>query len=90
LSALFPWRQVKAANPLVREQPKSLVQAELSLESVKVVRNDLSDCDLELVQPKPPQPLTSATQVSPKSPSPVVSGTAWSRVTGKLFGAGKL
>ena len=90
LNALFPWRHVKAANPLVREQPKSLVQAELSLESVRVVRNDLSDCDLELVRPQPPQPLPRAALARRKPQSSLVSGTAWSRVTGRLFGAGKL
>jgi hypothetical protein len=90
LNALFPWRHVKAANPLVREQPKSLVQAELSLESVRVVRNDLSDCDLELVRPQPPQPLPRAALAGRKPQSSLVSGTAWSRVTGRLFGAGKL
>jgi hypothetical protein len=90
LNALFPWRHVKAANSLVREQPKSLVQAELSLESVRVVRNDLSDCDLELVRPQPPQPLPRAASAGRKPQSSLVSGTAWSRVTGRLFGAGKL
>lgn len=66
---------------------KAMVQAELSLDRVKVVRNDLSDSDLEIVPAKkPPQvPL----------PAPVLAAAeknvegAWGRVTSRLFGAGK-
>jgi len=43
-----PFRSARAAAP-------PAVQGELSLEKVKVVRNDLSDSDLELVASQPPK-----------------------------------
>jgi hypothetical protein len=64
-----------------------MVQGELSLDRVKVVRNDLSDSDLEIVPAK--QPSRSAV------PAPELAATvsspprAWGRVTSRLFGAGK-
>ncbi len=90
LTALFPWRRVETGEPFIRELPKPLVQAELSLESVKVVRNDLSDCDLEVVRSQPPPPRQSAAPIGPQPPSRPTSHTRWSRVTGRLFGLGKL
>lgn len=58
------------------------VQSELSLDAVKVVRNDLSDADLELV------PLGQAT--SPFAPpAPRAITRMWDRLTAQLFGAGK-
>jgi hypothetical protein len=51
LSKLFGW--FKRRSPVVQKpassRSKGLVQAELTLESVQVVRNDLSDSDLEIV-----------------------------------------
>jgi hypothetical protein len=90
LAALFPWRRVETGKPVIRELPKPLVQAELSLASVKVVRNDLSDSDLEVVRPQPPPPSNGAAPVVPKLPSHLASSSAWSRVTGRLFGLGRL
>jgi hypothetical protein len=42
-------RAPKPIQPAIRAFPKTPVQPELSLASVRVVRNDLSDTDLELV-----------------------------------------
>ena len=50
LKALLLWRRVKKTNSQGPFKGRPLVQAELSLESVKVVRNDLSESDLEVVQ----------------------------------------
>jgi len=66
---------------------KAMVQGELSLDRVKVVRNDLSDSDLEIVPAKKPSqvPLPApALATAEKSPE-----GAWGRMTGRLFGAGK-
>ena len=52
------------------------VQSELSLDEVKVVRNDLSDADLEIV---PAKPARSAEAV------PVPEENAWSRMTIRIF-----
>lgn len=78
-----------------RTSPRATLRADakgqLSLEFVKVVRNDLSDSDLELV---PAKPLAAA------APKRVIGGAApameavepepsrWSRFTARLFGAG--
>jgi hypothetical protein len=58
---------------------KRLVQSELSLDRVRVVRNDLSDSDVEIVPVKPAAPV----------PEPEAEKT-WEKVTGRLFGAGKV
>src|SRR5690242_10449256 len=45
LNPLSRWREAQAAP----ENPRPPVQSELSLDSVKVVHNDLSDADVEVV-----------------------------------------
>jgi hypothetical protein len=58
-------------------------QCELSLDRVKVVRNDLSDSDFEVVARR-------RNKVDPK-PAPAAEGpdNAWGRVSLRIFGAGK-
>jgi hypothetical protein len=46
---LLGWWQPKAARPAIPNFHKPMVQGELSLDSVKVVRNDLRDSDLEIL-----------------------------------------
>ncbi len=77
------------------------VQAELSLDLVKPVRNDLSDADLELVQAQALKtPAASATPiVAPNAaPAPVAvdapaanatDGVLWGRIKNEFLGAGK-
>jgi hypothetical protein len=60
------------------------------LDKIKVVRNDLSDADLELVSVKPP--VAAAERPESRLPGierPASPGTAWGRMTTRLFGAGK-
>ncbi len=59
---------------------KPMVQCELSLERVRVVRNDLSDSDVEIVARSAP-----ATEAVEKAP-----GGAWEKVAERLFGAGQV
>ena len=54
----------------------SPVQSELSLDEVKVVRNDLSDADLEIVPAKP---------VRRAEAEPMPEENAWSRLTTRIF-----
>ncbi len=67
-------------KPRVR---RPLVQGEMTLDTVRVMRNDLSEADLEVVvmaaklEPKP-EP------ASPASP-PAVVGSAWSRAATRLI-----
>jgi hypothetical protein len=47
--ALVCWPRSRPAKPAVRPSPEAPVQAELALDRVRVVRNDLHDTDLEIV-----------------------------------------
>jgi hypothetical protein len=63
-------RKQPKSQPLIPQLAKRPVQGELSLERVKVVRNDLSDTDLEIVtakagsrspsEPRRSEPMTAA------------------------------
>jgi hypothetical protein len=88
-SAFLPWIGRRTQKPAVPRFEKAMVQGELSLESVKVVRNDLSDSDLEVV---PTKPLIPAPQMKPARPVITGAGTnasSWERLTGRFLGAGK-
>lgn len=72
----------------------TLVQPELSLDGVKVVRNDLSTADLELVRktaappPPSPEPRRSDCELPPASRKPSkieLTALAWNRLTARLF-----
>ena len=82
------WAQMKnpfRAKPVVRKAVPP-VQAELRLESIKVVRNDLSEADLEIV------PRAAAKELEPPvsgSATPQSSRVAWQRIATRLFGAGR-
>jgi hypothetical protein len=61
------------------------VQTELTLEKVRVVRNDLSDTDLEIV---PGRLMGLPASASPILPHPANNGPgAWGRLTSKFLGA---
>jgi len=61
------------------------VQGELRLDNVKVLRNDLSDTDLEIVA-KPPRAESRPAPPKTSTENSVPSETAWERVS-TLFGA---
>ena len=97
-----PWAEwVKMVNPLTylpAREPglkKSIrargtripVQTELSLEKVKVVRNDLSDTDLEIIPAKPVGP--SDGDVCVIQPMIKTETTVWNRMTSRVLGAGQ-
>jgi len=78
---------------------KTLIQSELSLETVRVVRNDLCDTDLEIVtclrQSEATVTRAVPTEVKPAIPAPEESEFAkaaaqpgWSRLTARLFDTG--
>ena len=79
----------KTAKPAIPRFTKQPVQSELSLDKIKVVRNDLSDADLEVVAARQP--------VAPAIPAPgprseegtAVAQSTLGRVTTRIFGAGK-
>ncbi len=86
LGRLFSWRRSLPARSTAPGQSRKMFQAELSLETVKVVRNDLTDTDLEVVScsRKPPEK-TEAGQGENES----AANRGWAGMAGSLFGAGK-
>ena len=83
------WNRRRPARQAPPALGKPMFQGELSLDGVKVLRNDLSDTDLEVVRCKPavpaPVPAPPSRPVASASPQE----TTWGRMTGRLFGAGK-
>jgi hypothetical protein len=87
VGAMLSRRGKSGERPAIPRFNKPLVQGELSLDSVRVVRNDLRDSDLEIVAAKPVQPSPPASVPAACAPRP---DNAWNRVAGRLFGAGKV
>jgi hypothetical protein len=89
LSGLLEHSHGKETKSAIPRFPKPPVQGELSLERIKVMRNDLSDADLEVV----PAKLLVPPEVAVPAPRAVelTGGTkrAWGRVTTRFWGAGK-
>jgi hypothetical protein len=75
-----------AGKSALHEQAKGPVQCELSIDAVKVVRNDLSDADLEVIASlKPLAPLPAK-----KSRDGLESiALAWGRITARILGVGR-
>ena len=65
-----------------------MVQTELSLESVKVVRNDLSESDMEVVSAKEVETKTAPLPVVETAAS--AEGEGWKRPSSRWLGVGKL
>jgi hypothetical protein len=68
-----------------RKESSSLVQSELSLDRIKVIRNDLADSDLELVIRRKKKKAQSKTEAPPAGDNP----QPWSRLTARLFEIGQ-
>ena len=84
LAELLAKRRCKAAKPAIPRFTKPPVQGELSLDRIKVVRNDLSDADLEVVPAKPPTaPAMRAVEKAAGAEN------AWGRVTARVLGVSK-
>jgi hypothetical protein len=76
-------RKEKPAKPAIPQFSKVPVQGELSLDRVRVMRNDLTDADLEVVAAKPKLTAQVADKPAQEAPSPM------DRVTATLLGAGR-
>lgn len=88
LRALFPRPASRPARATLSSPNRPPVQGELSLDKIKVVRNDLSDTDLEIVPLQSPTARTGATPVLQVVERVAQGGMTWGRFSG-LFGAGK-
>ena len=75
------------ANKSPKPRPgRPAVQGELSLEKVKVVRNDLNDADVELM---PARLAVTTTVTGDNLPTTTKTGpTTWNRLTSRFIGAG--
>ena len=79
----------KSAKSAIPKLSKPLVQGELSLDRVKVVRNDLADTDLDIIRRKPEMSSNGLGSEVRKSNGTEPADSSWSRVAGRLFGTGK-
>lgn len=79
LNPISIWRDARLPTPEKARCPR---QAELSLDRVKVVHNDLSDADVEIV------PIKSRTLPEVAEPilPPAQGGESWGRLGAKIFG----
>jgi hypothetical protein len=82
--------RVRESKPAIPHFTKPPVQGELSLDKIKVMRNDLSDADLEVIAARVP----TAPAASPEPALPIdkevgVAESRWRGATAGLFGAGK-
>jgi len=68
-----------------RPKPLAQAQAELLLDAVKPVRNDLSDSDLQIVPAKPEIEPDALKQLRPRLLKLELTGLAWSRLTARYF-----
>jgi len=80
-------------RPAARPTGRTWVQSELSLDSVKPLRNDLSDSDLEVVpmkvaiKPAPTAPAEGAAEAKPVLKAEMPLLYIWHKVVGRLTGA---
>jgi hypothetical protein len=79
--------QPRKAKPAIPRFSKPPVQGELLLDQIKVVRNDLSDADLEIVPVKAPAPPVSAAPALTQGKRAETTSRAWGRMTTRLFGS---
>ena len=85
----LPWMRPKVGKTAIPRFTKSMVQGELSLDGVRVVRNDLSDTDLEVVPAKKTEAILDPKTVCPTAPIAAPPENAWDQVAGHIVGAGK-
>jgi hypothetical protein len=71
---LWPKRN-PVARPVTSRPGRSPVQAELSLDNIKVMRNDLNDADVEIVPARPPSKARPETGRSKSRNAPEMTAT---------------
>ena len=72
-------------RPAGKSKHTTTTQAELSLDAVKPVRNDLSDSDLQIVPAKTGIEPDASKRRTPRLLRPELTGLAWSRLTARFL-----
>jgi len=72
-------------RPVERQKPMPTAQAELSLEAVKPMRNDLSASDLQIGPAQPVIKPDTLKVARPRLFRPELTGLAWSRLIARFF-----
>ncbi len=88
LGALLSRSRGKAVAVAMSRSTRLPIQGELSLDHIKVVRNDLSDADLEVIPATMAAGRAGAAPTLRGAEGSMVGGRAWGRVSG-FFRAGK-
>jgi hypothetical protein len=89
MSALFGGGRGRSAKPVIPRFTKQPVQGELLLDNVRVVRNDLSDADLEVIPARTLAARTRPALALEREGAHRVAGRRWGRIANRIFGAGK-
>jgi len=88
--AFLLWARAKKAKTAPTSGKRSLVQGELSLDKVKVIRNDLSESDLEVIRVKATAPSPNAASSLKSAKDKTESEPGWGAAAGRLLGFGKM
>jgi len=89
LGGWFGAARGKVVKPAIPQFPKPPVQGELSLDRVRVVRNDLRDADLEVVPAGERAARAKLAGAPHDEAKPGLAEGRWGRVANRIFGAGK-
>lgn len=90
VKALLLWGRAQKARRSAGTAGKPLVQGELSLDRVRVIRNDLSESDLEIVPARPAGETMVPVPSKTTRAKPVYPGSGWGVAAGRLLGLGKM
>jgi hypothetical protein len=90
VKALLLWGRAKTAKRANLPGGSPMVQGELSLDKVKVVRNDLSETDLEVVRRGDTADSKRAEPPVFAEPNSAASDSGWGAAAGRLLGIGKM
>jgi hypothetical protein len=90
IRAFLLWGRAKAKRPTGSTIGRQMVQSELSLDSVRVMRNDLSESDLEIVRARQ-EPISGKAADSRVGDAPnLAAEPGWGAAANRLFGLGKM
>ena len=91
MKALLVWARTRKGHPGVVPVGRQMVQGELSLDKVKVVRNDLSESDVEVRRSvSGPANEKGSSSTPPIVKEPEVQPASWSVAAGRLLGMGRM